>query len=179
MYGLILVEPEEGLPPVDREYFVVQGEIYTQGALGHPGHQAFSYAKMLDEDAEYFLLNGRVGALTGPGALEADVNETVRLYVGVGGMVPSSFHVIGEIFDRVWSEAAMSEPAHDVQTTLIPAGGAAIVEFKVEVPGDYLLVDHWLTHAIDRGAVGILHVEGDDNPAVFEGKPSMPGSDGH
>lgn len=179
MYGLILVEPGEGLPSVDREYFVVQGEIYTEGALGDAGHQPFSYSKLMSEDPEYFLLNGRVGALTGAGALQANVGETVRLYVGVGGMVPSNFHVIGEIFDRVWHEGAMSAPAENVQTTLIPAGGAAIVEFQVEVPGDYLLVDHWLTHAIDRGAVGILHVEGAADPSVFAGEPSGDGSDGH
>ncbi len=168
MYGLILVEPEEGLPPVDREYFVVQGEVYTEGAVGEPGMQAFSLGKLLDEDAEYFLMNGRVGALTGAGALQADVNETVRIYFGVGGFVPSSFHVIGEIFDRVWQEGSMTEPDTDVQTTLVPAGGSTIVEFKAEVPGDYLLVDHWLTHAIDRGAVGILHVAGEADPTVFQ-----------
>lgn len=168
MYGLILVEPEEGLPAVDREYFVVQGEIYTEGDLGEVGRQEFSMQKMLDEEAEYFLFNGRVGALTGAGALQANVNETVRIYFGVGGFVPSSFHVIGEIFDRVWQEGSMAEPDTDVQTTFVPAGGSTIVDFKVEVPGDYLLVDHWLTHAIDRGAVGILHVEGAPQPDVFE-----------
>lgn len=168
MYGLILVEPEEGLPPVDREYFVVQGEIYTAGELGDVGKQDFSLQKLLDEEAEYYLLNGRVGALTGAGALQANVNDTVRIYFGVGGFVPSSFHVIGEIFDRVYQEGSMSDPDTDVQTTLVPAGGSTIVDFKVEVPGDYLLVDHWLTHAIDRGAVGILHVTGPGQPEVFD-----------
>ena len=122
---------------------------------------------MLDEDAEYFLLNGRVGALTGDGALQAEVGETVRIYFGVGGFVPSNFHVIGEIFDAVHAEGSR-EAAHDVQTTLVPAGGAAWVEFKLEVPGNYALVDHWLTHAIDRGAVGILHVAGEAQPDVFD-----------
>lgn len=166
MYGLILVEPREGLPPVDREYYVVQGEFYTAGKLGEKGLQAFSFEKMLAEDPEYFAFNGRVGALTGEGALRASVGETVRLYVGVGGFVPSSFHVIGEIFDRVWPEGG-SPPVEDVQTTLIPAGGAAIVEFRVEVPGTYVLVDHTLTRAIDRGAAGHLVVEGPENREVF------------
>ncbi|MBI2078676.1 MAG: nitrite reductase, copper-containing [Euryarchaeota archaeon] len=175
MYGLVYVEPATPLPAVDREYFVVQGEVYTEGALGDPGLQAFSHSKMLDEDAEYFLLNGRVGALTGDGALTANVNETVRIFFGVGGFVPSSFHVIGEIFDRVFAEGSMGPPATNVQTTLVPAGGATIVDFKVQVPGDYILVDHWLTHAIDRGAVGILHVEGPPNPEVFSADTSGSG----
>lgn len=168
MYGLILVEPAAGLQPVDREFYVVQGEIYTQGKLGEKGMQGYSLEKLLDERAEYFLMNGRVGALTGDGALKARVNETVRIYFGVGAFVPSNFHVIGEVFDRVYPEAGFPF-VENVQTTLVPAGGATIVEFKVEVPGTYILVDHALTHAIDRGAVGLLVVEGDENADVFQG----------
>jgi len=171
MYGLILVEPQGGLPAVDREYFVVQGEIYTEGDLGAAGMQAFSLDKMLDEEPEYFLFNGAVGALTGNGTLHANVGDTVRLYVGVGGFVPSSFHVIGEIFDQVYAEGG-SPPLANVQTTLIPAGGATIVEFRVDVPGNYILVDHTLTRAIDRGAAGILHVEGEAAPDVYRGTPT-------
>lgn len=167
MYGLILVEPEEGLPGVDREYFVVQGEVYTTGDLGDPGIQSFSLEKLLEESPEYYLFNGRVGALTGAGALTALVNETVRIYFGVGGFVPSSFHVIGEIFDTVYPEGALDAPLQNVQTTLVPAGGAAVVEFRVDYPGDYALVDHALVHAVDRGALGILHVEGPSDSAVF------------
>lgn len=168
MYGMILVEPEGGLPPVNREFYIVQGEFYTEGALGAKGFQDFSLSNLLDEEPEYFLMNGMVGALTGEGALKANVNETVRIYFGVGGFVPSSFHVIGEIFDRVYPEGGMP-PVENVQTTLVPAGGATVVEFKVEVPGTYLLVDHWLTHAIDRGAAGHLVVEGEENQHVFSG----------
>ncbi|HEX9817151.1 MAG TPA: copper-containing nitrite reductase [Candidatus Thermoplasmatota archaeon] len=176
MYGLILVEPaDQPWPAADREYYVVQGEVYTAGALGDQGRQDFSHDKMLDEDPEYYLFNGRVGALTGEGALQANVNETVRIYFGVGGFVPSSFHVIGEIFDKVWQEGSMAAPDTDVQTTLVPAGGSTIVEFKVEVPGNYLLVDHWLTHAIDRGAAGVLRVDGPGDPAVFNGTSSGSG----
>lgn len=177
MYGLILVEPDGGLPPVDREFYVVQGEFYTDGALGAKGFQGFSLSKLLDEEPEYFLMNGMVGALTGSGALKANVNETVRIYFGVGGFVPSSFHVIGEIFDRIYPEGG-TPPVANVQTTLVPAGGATIVEFKVEVPGTYLLVDHWLTHAIDRGAAGHLVVTGDEDREVFSGTSTGAGS-GH
>ena len=63
MYGLILVEPEEGLPPVDREFYVMQGEIYTEAAFGQHGSQEFNVEKLLNERPEYFVFNGAVGAL--------------------------------------------------------------------------------------------------------------------
>ena len=130
MYGLILVEPKDGLPKVDREYYVMQGDFYTRGANGQAGLQPFSMVKAIDERPDYVLFNGAVGALAGDKALQANVGETVRLYFGVGGPnLTSSFHVIGEIFDRVWAEGNMALVTRDVQTTLVPSGGAAIVDF--------------------------------------------------
>ena len=147
MYGLILVEPEGGLPPVDREFYVMQGEIYTDAPFGQRGSQEFSVDKLLHERPEYFVFNGAVGALSKLHPMKAKVGDTVRIYFGVGGPnVTSSFHVIGEIFDRVYGEAAMgSTIMTNVQTTMVPAGGAAIVEFTLEVPGRYILVDHSLS----------------------------------
>src|SRR6516225_1021864 len=142
MYGMILVEPKEGLPPVDREYYVMQGEFYTTGAYGEEGLQGFDMNKATDERPPYVVFNGAVGSLIGDNALKADVGERIRLYVGNGGPnLSSSFHVIGEIFDTVYQEGGTVPSQHNVQTTTIPAGGAAIVEFKVEVPGTYVLVD--------------------------------------
>lgn len=170
MYGLILVEPEGGLPPVDKEYYVMQGDFYTEGKNGERGLQAFDMQKAVDENADYVVFNGSVGALTGENALTAKVGETVRLYVGNGGPnLVSSFHVIGEIFDKVYVEGG-SQINENVQTTLIPAGGAAIVEFKVDVPGDLVLVDHSIFRAFNKGALGILKVEGEENEKVFGGK---------
>lgn len=169
MYGLILVEPEEGLPPVDREYYVMQGDFYTEGEYGAQGLQAFDMRKAIKEDADYVVFNGRVGALTGDGALTAKVGETVRIYMGNGGPnLVSSFHIIGEIFDKVYVEGAdlINE---NVQTTLIPAGGAAIVEFKVNVPGELVLVDHSIFRAFNKGALGVMNVSGPENPKVFKG----------
>ena len=170
MYGLILVEPPGGLPKVDREYYVMQGELYTDRPFGQRGHDEFSVEKLLAERAEYFVFNGAVGALTTEHPMKAKVGETVRIFFGVGGPnATSSFHVIGEIFDRVYKEAAVgSPPATNVQTTMVPAGGAAIVEFKLEVPGRYILVDHSLSR-LERGLAGFLVVEGDANPTVFHG----------
>ena len=166
MYGLILVEPEGGLAPVDHEFYVMQGELYTKGPIGAPGFQPFDGRKMFDERPEYIVFNGRVKALVDH-PLRAKVGDTVRMFIGNGGVSRiSSFHIIGEIFDQVWPEAATTRPIEDIQTTLVPAGGSTMVEFKVEVPGNYVLVDHALSR-IDRGAWGILQVDGQENPAVY------------
>lgn len=171
MYGLILVEPEGGLPPVDREFYVMQGEIYTAEPFTQKGAKTFDLVRLLNESPEYFVLNGAVGALTVDHPLEARVGETVRIFFGVGGPnFPSSFHVIGEIFDRVYELASLtSPPLTDVQTTLVPTGGAAMVEFKVEVPGRYILVDHSLSR-LERGLAGYLLVEGPAAPEIFSGE---------
>jgi nitrite reductase (NO-forming) len=170
MYGLILVEPKEGLPAVDHEYYVMQGDFYTTGKYGEKGWQDFDMQKGIDETPEYIVFNGRVGALTGAGALKSRVGETVRLYVGNGGPNKvSSFHVIGAIFDNLYAEAG-SRATHNVQTTLIPAGGAAIAEFRTNVPGEFALVDHSIFRAFNKGALGMLEVTGEGNLAVFSGQ---------
>lgn len=169
MYGLILVEPEGGLPKVDKEYYIMQGDFYTKGENGEPGLQAFDMKKAVDEDADYVVFNGKVGALTGDNAITANVGETVRLYVGNGGPnLTSSFHVIGEIFDNVHIEGG-STINKDVQTTSIPAGGAAIVDFKVDVPGTFILVDHAIFRAFNKGALGMLKVKGEEDKRLYSG----------
>lgn len=170
MYGLILVEPKGGLPKVDKEFYVVQGDFYTKGEYGEKGLQPFDMQKAIDEDADYVVFNGSVGAIAGDKALKAKVGETVRLFVGNGGPnLVSSFHVIGEIFDTVYVEGG-DLINKNIQTTLIPAGGAAIVDFKLDVPGSYTLVDHSIFRAFNKGALGQLVVEGADNPEIFSGK---------
>jgi nitrite reductase (NO-forming) len=173
MYGLILVEPEGGLPPVDREFYVMQGEIYTAGKFGDKGLQATDMEALLDEHPEYLVFNGAVGAITDQKPLKANVGETVRIFFGVGGPnFTSSFHVIGEIFDRVFDQASLtSNPLTDVQTTLVPPGGATMVEFHLEVPGRFILVDHALSR-LQRGLAGYLIVAGPENPDIYNGTPS-------
>ncbi len=169
MYGLILVEPKEGLPKVDKEFYVMQGELYTQGKMGEKGLQDFDGAKMLEESPEYIVFNGKVKSLV-ENPMQAEVGDKVRLFVDNGGVAKvSSFHVIGEIFDTVYAEGSTSNPFTDVQTTMIPAGGSAIVEFGLEVPGNYVLVDHALAR-LDRGAWGLLRAEGDEHPEIFSGQ---------
>ena len=170
MYGLMLVEPPEGLPAVDHEYYVMQGDFYTVGKYREKGLQPFDMQKAIDEKPTYVLFNGSENALVGDRALTAKVGETVRLYVGNGGPnLVSSFHVIGEIFDKVWFEGGTNYQ-ENVQTTLIPAGGAAIAEFHTVVPGSFILVDHSIFRAFNKGALAILKVDGPDNKAVYSGK---------
>jgi nitrite reductase (NO-forming) len=179
LYGLVLVEPEKGLPKVDREYYIMQSEFYTEQEIGTPGLETFSSNKGFQEKPEYVVFNGHAEALTGKGSLKAKVGETVRLYVGnIGPNLISSFHLIGEIFDRVYRESSLANPESDIQTTLIPAGGAAIVEFKLQVPGDYVLVDHSIFR-IDRGALGIMSVSGDPAPSVFHSNKATSAGSGH
>jgi len=168
MYGMILVEPEAGLPKVDHEFYVMQGEIYTEQPFGTKGEATESYDKLMNERPEYFVFNGAVGSLT-KAPLKAKVGETVRIYFGVGGPnFTSSFHVIGEIFDKVYPLGSVtSETLTNVQTISVPPGGAGVVEFKLQEPGRYLLVDHALSR-IDRGLVGYLDVEGPADPTIFK-----------
>jgi nitrite reductase (NO-forming) len=177
MYGLILVEPEGGLPPVDKEFYVMQGEFYSTGKLGQKGLQVFDSERMLDGNPTYVVFNGKTGGITGK--MHANVGDRVRIYFGNGGVnLVSSFHVIGEIFDDVYPEGAIgSDIHHNVQSTSVPAGGATMVDFTVEYPGKYILVDHALAR-LDKGAWGVLEVVGDKNPEIFNGDFGG-GSSGH
>jgi len=171
MYGLILVEPKDGLSPVSKEYYVMQGEFYTAGRFGDSGLQMFDQEKAVDERPTYVVFNGAVSSLVGDKAITANVGDTIRLFVGNGGPnLISSFHVIGEIFDRVYAEGSTTPTLHNVQTTIVPAGGSAMVEFKVEVPGTYILVDHSLFRAFNKGALGMLKVNGPENLLAYSGK---------
>jgi len=171
MYGLILVEPKEGLPKVDKEFYVMQSDFYTKGRHGEEGLQPFDMEKAVREEPDYVVFNGSVGALLGDNALKAKVGETVRMFVGNGGPnMVSSFHVIGEIFDRVYGEGGIKVNQEQVQTTLVPSGGSVIVEFGLEVPATYILVDHSIFRAFNKGAIGMLKVTGPENKSIFSGK---------
>jgi len=168
MYGMILVEPKEGLPPVDKEFYIVQGEFYTTGALGRKGLQIMDTEAMMAGKPQYIVFNGRTGALTEN--MQASVGERVRVYFGNGGVnLISSFHAIGEVFDRVYREGDLvSAPGRSIQTTLVPAGGAVVADFTLDVPGNYVLVDHALAR-LERGAWGVLRVDGPENKQIFDG----------
>jgi len=170
MYGLILVEPHDGLPEVDKEYYVMQSEFYTEGEYGERGLQPFDMQRAIDEDPEYVVFNGSVGSMMSDNAITAERGDKVRLFVGNGGPnLSSSFHVIGEIFDKVHYEGGDLVQTN-VQTTAIPAGGSAMVEFETEVPGNYILVDHAIFRAFNKGALATLAVSGEEDGNVFTGQ---------
>jgi nitrite reductase (NO-forming) len=153
----------------------MQGDFYTTGRHGEKGLQGFDHQKAVDERADYVVFNGRVGSMTGDNELQVNKGETGRLFVGNGGPnLTSSFHLIGEVFDNVYAEAG-STVTHNVQTTLVPAGGAAIVEFRAEAPGDFHFVDHAIFRATQKGALGTIHVEGTEEPSLFEGASGLMG----
>ena len=163
MYGLVLVEPKEGLPKVDREFYIMQSEFYTKGEFGDPGLQPFSMQKAIDERPEYVLFNGKVGATMDENALKAKTGETIRLFVC------SSFHLIGAVFDNVYVEGG-TLVNHNVQTTLIPSGSATMVETRIDVPGTYVFMDHSIFRAVNKGTMGHIVVEGEKNPNIYSGK---------
>ena len=169
MYGMILVEPAEGLAKVDHEFYVMQGDFYTTGKYGAKGFQTLSKEKLLAEQPDYFLFNGRVNSLSGDRALKAKVGEEIRLFVGVGSHIAANFHIIGAVFDKLYKDGAITNPPlKNVQTTTISPGSAVMIEFTAEVPGKYLLVDHSLTRAIDKGALAELIIEGPEQPELYQ-----------
>jgi len=175
MYGLILVEPEGGLPKVDHEFYVMQGELYTEEELGTKGELTESVERLLDERPTYYVMNGAFKALTGDKRLKVKTGETARIYFGVGGPnKTSSFHVIGEIFDHVYNYGSLNSPTvTDVQTVSVAPGGATVVDIKFEVPGSYIMVDHALSR-VDRGGAGIIEVTGPEDHSIFSTKPGTP-----
>jgi nitrite reductase (NO-forming) len=174
MYGLILVDPPEGLSPVDHEYAIFQSEFFTMPSAKE-GVMELSMEKGLAEHPDHVVFNGKAGALVGEGALQAKAGETIRLFVGnIGPNSASSFHIIGEIFDTVHVEGGLGGTVHhNIQTTLIPAASSTILEFKVDVPGDYLMLDHSIFR-VAKGAVGILSVSGEENPSIFNAMQIAP-----
>lgn len=168
-YGLILVEPKEGLPKVDREFYIVQGELYTKGVIGKKGLTIFDGDALLDEEPNYVTFNGRIET-EGVPRMTMQVGQTARIYVGNGGVgLISSFHPIGEIFDTVYPEGGIGGTVlKNIQTTAVLPGGSSIVEFKAEVPGNIVLVDHALAR-MNKGAWAIIKVEGDPQPDIFNG----------
>ena len=170
MYGMILIEPEVPLPSVDKELYIMQGDIYTKWKPGTAGHQEFDDDALFDENPTYVVFNGKFAAFTGDNTIKAEVGETVRIYFGVGGPnTISSFHLIGEIFDKVYNLGGLENPPlESIQTVLVPPGGSTVVDVTFDVPANYILVDHALTRTFQKGSVGIIEVTGAENAEIYD-----------
>lgn len=175
MYRLMYVQPIEGdLPPVDREYYVMQSEFYHEPPEveenGRPSPQVeFSYPNALREKPTVVVFNGSESSLTRDKPLKANVNETVRIFFGnAGPNLTSSFHVIGSHFTHVYRDGSVVDPpARFLSTISVPPGSAVITDLKMVVPGTYTLVDHAI-YRLDKGAVGFLNVSGKPRPDIYQ-----------
>ncbi len=161
MYGLILVEPTNGLAHADREFYVMQSEFYTKDAPGNTKLLEYSHEKALAENPKFVVFNGQSGALMFQDGLHANTGERVRIYFGnAGPNLISSFHIIGTVMDKVYRDGSLSDaPARGLQTTLVTPGAAAVIEFSPLVPGVYTFLDHSAAHS-EKGAMGDLKVDG-------------------
>jgi hypothetical protein len=168
MYGIILVQPETALPKVDREFYILQSEFYTDTPVAGKTLE-YSHTDGLMEQPRYVVFNGRVGSLTDANALEVKTGERVRIYFGnAGPNLDSSFHVVGAIFDKLYREGdLMSPPARGVGVTLVPAAGTAVMEITFEVPGQYTMMDHSIFRT-EKGALGIINVTGPSRPDLYQ-----------
>lgn len=176
MVGGILVDPENPLPEVDHEWYVVQSEYYTTGA--ETGLVETDREAITNEQPTYVVFNGAKGAIAGDNALQMNVGERARFYfINAGLNLISSFHPIGSHWDKVYLEAALlNSPIRGSQTTLIPAGGGTVVELVGRVPSTIILVDHALTRTFDKGALGMVVISGEENFEIFEAiGPEGPG----
>ncbi|WP_435317510.1 copper-containing nitrite reductase [Haloarchaeobius sp. TZWSO28] len=176
MFGLIVVEPEEGLPPVDHEFYLGQHELYTAGTAGEQGHHEFDFAGMAGEDPTYVLMNGEKYAIGPQGYDEMRVKtgETARIFYAVGGPnLTSAFHPIGSVWDEVWEQGALaSPPARFVQTTPVLPGSSCVATMSFPVPGDFKLVDHALSRVARKGCLAVVHADGPEDPTIFDPDPA-------
>ena len=109
--------------------------------------------------------------------LTAKPGETVRFYVvAAGPTLDTDFHLVGTIFDRAWVNADVTNPPQNgVQTVLVPAGGGAIFDVKIDEPGLYPFVSHAFAY-VDLGQVGLLKVGKVDGAVSHEGLLTLIGS---
>ncbi|MGN8217904.1 copper-containing nitrite reductase [Halococcus morrhuae DSM 1307] len=176
MFGMVLVEPKAGMPPVDREFYLGQHEVYTDKAVGEQGHHGFDADAMLNEAPTYVLFNGEKYPFTPDryGTMSAETGETVRVFLVTGGPnVSSNFHPIGNVWTRAWRDGALaSQPERYVQTMKVPPGSCMVGEMDLPVPSRIKLVDHALTRVTRRGLLAEIDVTGPERPEVFDPAPN-------
>ncbi|MCU4716937.1 copper-containing nitrite reductase [Halapricum hydrolyticum] len=176
MFGLILVEPQDGLPAVDHEFYFGQHELYTTGNAGQAGHHDFDMDAMADENPTYVLANGEKYAITedGYGPVSVDVGDTARVFFVNGGPnLTSSFHPIGSVWDAVRPQGAIgAQPQQNVQTTPVMPGSSAITTLQFSVPGPVKLVDHALSRVARKGFSAVIEADGEPRLDIFDPDPA-------
>jgi len=181
MFGTILVEPKEGLPKVDRELYFGQHELYTNGEAGEKGHHEFDLDAAKVEEPTYVPINGEPWAFTdnGYGPVSVEKGERVRIFwANAGPNLISSWHAIGNVWDTFYRDGdVVSDPERFVETAPVAAGSTAVAEIDTPVPGEIKLVDHSITRATRRGTLGAIHVEGEEEPDIYNGNPDSNGTD--
>jgi nitrite reductase (NO-forming) len=159
MYLPIIVDPKDGWPTtVDREFILVQSEFYTQD--GEHGLQP-DFDAALGKRPSYVVFNGRAFQYQ-QHPIQVDVGDRVRIFVvNAGPSLPSDFHIVGAIFDRVYTDGVPAHALEQVQTWTVPPGSGAVFEttFAADASGEgvYAFVTHAFADA-SKGAVGLIQV---------------------
>ncbi len=171
MFGMILVEPYDGLPAVDREIYLGQHEVYTHEPFGAKGTVHFDYDAMAAENPTYVLFNGAVNALAADrlGPIKAKVGETMRVFMVCGGPnLSSNFHPIGNVWKECWPQGALANPPlRYVQTQPVPPGSCFVGHMDLPVPATIKLVDHALSRVVHKGLLAEIAVSGPAKPDLF------------
>ena len=157
MYGAIIIQPKEGLPKVDNEYVLVGSEWYLNGdGIKEPA--SLDFAKARARLSDWATFNGYANQYVYH-PLTAKPGDTTRFWVVAAGPTNNvNFHVVGTIFDRAWVNSDLtSPPQKGVQTVVVPAGGGAVFDVKIDGEGLYPVVSHAFAD-VDLGQVGLLKV---------------------
>lgn len=172
MFGMIVVEPPEGLPKVDREFYLGQHELYTKEPFGTKGAANFDGRAMVSENPSYVLFNGAVAPFVASrlGTMKANVGETVRVFLVTGGPnKTSSFHPVGNVWARAWPQGGIANaPLKWIQTWPSSPGSAFVGDMNLPVPGLATLVDHALSRVTSKGLAAQIEAIGPENHDILD-----------
>ena len=162
MYLPIIVDPRQGWPAAaDKEFILVQSDFYPKPSAMDSTVMEGDWKAMLGGDPTYIVFNGRAFQYKET-PLAVEPGDRVRLFVmNAGPNSRSEFHVVGNIFDRVYPGGNTSQVIEEVQTWSVPTGGGAVMELVFgtgeDAVGNYAFVTHAFADA-SRGAVGVIRV---------------------
>ena len=162
MYLPIIVDPRDGWPTkADKEFVLIQSDFYPKGSVVDSTVKEGDWDAMQDAAPKYVVFNGRAFQYK-DAPLQVDEGDVVRLFVmNAGPNIRSDFHVVGNIFDRVYPGGNVDQVIEGVQTYMVPTGGGAVFEMEFAQgysgTGNYAFVTHAFADA-NKGAVGVIQV---------------------